>query len=386
MIHTIELQTQIPNEIFYILNRKRLPEERWNNRIIFNDGTGRYSTTDIRKGIRKIIVYKTGDKATHSEATWILLQLNVSRLLGYAEPRRPIRIKEEDLPKLNDRIQTVKELIYKQLQEETGVDCRTFGRDFYIRRVDYAIDVVLEKDGLADEYIRLLKKGYRDRWLSRFYSGENYYVTNGASRKSYRRAINCYNKTAFERKKGNFDVADRLLRFEVQLGYKQIKKFADKYGLNNYAEYQQTNDYSLIFKLSPYILKDYHDRISEPLQYYKKRDIIKIIKAASIGTEFRGRVVKYLNAISRSSGSLNKMKMKYAEEIDWLKSIGINPVPLGSKAPVKTLKSLSWYIENKAEVVEDAQRSQAVKRKKAVKRVGRFFGENNRNGARGQVS
>lgn len=346
MIHTMELQRQIPNEIFYKLNAQRPKSEQWNDRIVFYNDENNFKTSDVRKSIKKVTVQKINDKQKNTSQTWLFLQLNVPRLLGYVEPKKPIRICAEDLPKVDRRLKRVKNHIYEEFKEKMRIDFREFGNDFSIRRIDYAIDIVTQKNGHVDELIRLLKKGYQASRLKPVPNQNNYYAANNAKRKKARRAINCYNKTAYELENGNKKVFPNLLRFEVQLGYLQIKKFADQNKLTQYQTYETTQSLEPLFELSPYILKEYHNKIAEPFPYYRKSTILQAAIESGASPQQQQQVDQYLNEITKRNRTLHQLRNTHKFAIDFLKSLRINPVPLSSQIrDVPSLDSIYSYIE-----------------------------------------
>ena len=272
--------------------------------------------------------------------------MNVPRLLGYVEPKKPIRICSDDLPKVDRRLKRVKNHIYEKFNEKTQIDFREFGNDFSIRRIDYAIDIVTQKNSHVDELIRLLKKGYQAPFLKLAPNQKNYYAVNGAKRKKERRAINCYNKTVYELENGNKKVCPNLLRFEVQLGYSQIKKFADKHKLTHFKTYETTQSLEPLFELSPYVLKEYHNKIAEPFPYYRKSTILQAAIETGASPQQQQQVDQYLNEITKRNRTLYQLENTHKFAIDFLKSLKINPVPLSSQIrDVLSLDSIYSYIE-----------------------------------------
>lgn len=354
MIHTMELQRQIPNEIFYKLNAQRPKSEQWNDRIVFYNDENNFKTSDVRKSIKKVTVQKINDKQENISHTWLFLQLNVPRLLGYVEPKKPIRICADDLPKVDRRLKRVKNHIYEKFNEKTQIDFREFGNDFSIRRIDYAIDIVTQKNSHVDELIRLLKKGYQAPFLKLAPNQKNYYAVNGAKRKKERRAINCYNKTVYELENGNKKVCPNLLRFEVQLGYSQIKKFADKHKLTHFKTYETTQSLEPLFELSPYVLKEYHNKIAEPFPYYRKSTILQAAIETGASPQQQQQVDQYLNEITKRNRTLYQLENTHKFAIDFLKSLKINPVPLSSQIrDVLSLDSIYSYIDVRYKIIYD---------------------------------
>ncbi len=372
MIHTIELQKQIPNAVFYNLNEKRPVEERWNNRIIVHCDKKGLMTTDIRKGIKKVTIQKVKTSEDSVETTWLFLQLNASALLGFAEPRKPIRITKAHLDRLEERIKKVEKDVLVMILKETGVDCLNWGLDFRIRRIDYAIDISLAKADRVDEYIRLLHKGYNNRWIKRRNDKKNYYASNDAKQKKYRRAVNCYNKTRFEKEKGNSSVATNLLRFEVQLGYKQIEKYADLHRRKNYIDYKDGSLYSRLFELSEDVLKDYCLKISEPMPYYHKKTILSMMRERDISERQIQQLEEYLIEITKKGACLTKFKKKYNNSIQLLKENNINPVPLSTRVSGENIDSIYQIIEKHFSISKEAQsgmEAKTTRRKVAKKRI-----------------
>lgn len=346
MIHTMELQRQIPNEVFYLLNDQRPQEERWDDRIVFYNNENAFNTSDVRKSIKKITVQKISSKQEKVSYTWLFLQLNVPRLLGYVEPRNPIKVRSDDLSKVNRRLRRVTDYIYNEFKEKTQIDFKEWGKDFSIRRIDYAIDIVTEKNAHANELIRLLKKGYQAPFLKLTPNQKNYYAVNSAKRKKERRAINCYNKTAYELEKGNKQVASNLLRFEVQLGYSQIKKFANQHKLTQYQTYEMEHTVNLLFELSPYVLKKYYNKIAEPFPYYRKETILQKITNMEVSPQQQQQIKAYLKEIAKRNRTVHQLKRRHKAAINCLKALEINPVPLSSQIrDVPFLNSIYHHIE-----------------------------------------
>lgn len=340
MVHTLELTRQVSNHIFNKLNVKRQPQERWNNKLELYYNTTRFKTSDIRRAIHKLFLYRITDSQSLKKYTYIIVRINVSHLIGYAEPRKPIRIKTRDLNRIDRNLIKICESVLHYLEALTDVHIKTSTGYFRVRRIDYAKDIVLKDSAMIDEYIRLLRKGYK---VPRMEHGDykkypNYYICNNAKIPRNRRAINCYNKTSRIKARGGYTKYN-FLRFEVQMGYGQIKRFCDRKQLSNYKAYEESGMVSNLISLSEEVLKEYLDKIEDKHPYYRKRDIVKKVKATNWEKDTKQMVYTYLDEITKPVKSLADIRCRYARSIELLKSLDINPVPLHSKASGTT----PWY-------------------------------------------
>lgn len=369
MIHTIELQKIIPSEVFYKLNKARKVEERWSDRITFDFSEEQLQTNDFKKGIQKIAVQLLPNDGDASLAI-IFVKLNASKLLGYTEPRNPIRITPVHLNELNRKIESAKEIICNIVKDKTGIDITSFGRDFMVRRIDYAIDIITKKNRHSNEYIRLFHKADRGSFMSVAQHRNNYYASNNSKKKSARRTINLYNKTDYEKQKGNDAVADNLLRFEVQMGYRQIAQFANSRGLQNYELYKVDNNYTWLLQLSEQILKEYCNKISAPQPYYHLKTIRQLIKDSDLEDKDIRGIEKYLKDIAKSK-SLWQLKKKHPNAIKLLKEKNINPVPLHSQIrDTISLKSIQTYIDEYFNPVTEPRALQTISNRRRKRKKG----------------
>lgn len=103
---------------------------------------------------------------------------------------------------------------------------------------------------------------------------------------------------------------------------------------------------SLLFEVSPYILKAYHNKIAEPLSYYRKETIKKKVAHANISPAQKEEIERYLKEITKRNQSLQTLQRKHRSAINLLKALEINPVPLSSQIrDVPFLESIYHFIE-----------------------------------------
>lgn len=286
---------------------------------------------DVRRGLERLSF--VSNSGYHN----VYMKINVSHLIGYSEPRRKIRICQKDFGKICSKLQELIRIICQDLYEATSGELR-LGEDFRVNRIDYAIDI---KTRHASEYIRLLKKGDIPAKMHDCGYSNSLYYSNGSKRSKLRRVINCYDKTKYSAECGIRAEKD-ILRFEIQLGIKQIENFMEKHALGVYREYIKDKELKYLLEIAPLVLLKYYEKLVYQSNFYTKPFIEEKIK--DLPDKEQIEIKNYLQKIVRKGNSIKKLKSTAKKSIKLLEELGINPIPLGSKVGVQSLKGIYKYI------------------------------------------
>lgn len=287
---------------------------------------------DVRRGLKCLKFIKT------NWGGYIYIQINASHLIGYSEPRKRIRITVNDFDRIYLKLNELIETLNTDMYSLSSVDL-TVGKEFAVSRIDYAVDI---NTPYAAEYIRLLKKGKKPPRLIEQGYRESLYYTNGSKKNKLRRAINCYDKAEFSRKRGIRAEKDTL-RFEVQLGIKQIEKMLEKYNLTYCREYMETGNLYYLLEISSYVLQTYYEKLVHRSDFYTKAYIEEKIQTLSEHQQIK--IKAYLKEIVKKGASLKDINLRYKETVKLLESMGINPIPLKASIGKKFLPSLYGFLD-----------------------------------------
>lgn len=230
--------------------------------------------------------------------------------------------------------------------------------DMPLYRLDVTVNIIFDNGRLVDEYIRILKKSkilphYKLDWFrEKEKKAKDCRLANRHSHKQYCKsaAFFVYDKTAQLEMIDRFPdvlIGKRVLRLEIQLRRKALKKWASDKALGS--NWDIIRD---VYKSREKIIKWYLDRIQPVGKYVRYKDAVALIKDAKLKEKTRTRMLYLLRKTSDKEFLTAALKDLKAEchltesqcgtVLKKFRKLGISPITLPNSSELGGLPPISF--------------------------------------------